>query len=272
MTEADAEHHPVSSLQRRVVSALILVPVSFAIIWIGGWAFGLFMALISVLMAFEWNRLISGKTVTPVFAVHALTSLGALLAVQEGHVLEAGALTAGGALGAAALSARGRRSPLWSLAGVFYTTVPCLGVVWLRGVHPEGRGLVLALVFVVIAIDTGAYWAGKTFGGPRLAPRFSPGKTWAGLAGGAVWAGLAAILSAFLLGREAPGNFFWLGAVLAGFAQAGDLAESAVKRHFNVKDMGSLIPGHGGVLDRLDGMMVAVLVIVALVLTQAPGT
>lgn len=269
MTEARADHQSVSSLQRRIVSALFLVPIGFAVIWIGGWVFSLFVALVAVLMAFEWNRLVSGKTFSLTFALHALVSLAAIYAIQNNQASLALAVTAGGAVLATVLSLRGAHSPLWAFGGVLYTTLPCISVVWLRLTHAQGLGLVLALVFVVIAIDTGAYWAGRTFGGPKLAPRFSPSKTWAGLAGGALWAGLAALISAFFLGWEPLWAFFALGLSLAVVSQAGDLAESAVKRHFNVKDMGSLIPGHGGVLDRFDGLMVATLVVVALVLTQA---
>ena len=267
MTKTSGDQRALSSLQQRIVSALILAPIGFAVIWAGGWVFSLFVALIAVVMAFEWNRLISGQKFSLAFAFHALIAVAAILAINNNQITLALSLTAAGALITALLSLR--IAPLWALGGVIYTLLPCIAMVWLRITPDEGMGIVLSLVMIVITIDTGAYWAGKTFGGPKLAPRFSPGKTWAGLAGGGFWAAIAATISAYVMGWEPLSLFFALGVVLAVISQVGDLAESAVKRHFKVKDMGSLIPGHGGVLDRFDGLMLSTLVVVALVLTQA---
>lgn len=150
--------------------------------------------------------------------------------------------------------------PGWRVAGMFYAAVPCASLIWLRE-HDfasdlqGGAHTALYLFFVVWATDIGAYFAGRQIGGPKLAPAISPGKTWAGLGGG--------IVAAMLIGGAAHSftpfpQSLWLcmvmGAVLAVVAQAGDLFESWLKRRAGVKDSGTLIPGHGGLLDRIDGL------------------
>jgi phosphatidate cytidylyltransferase len=145
-----------------------------------------------------------------------------------------------------------------------------VALIWLRNDAPAGRDLVLWLVVSVWAVDIGAYVAGRLIGGPRLAPSVSPNKTWAGLAGGV---GLAAATSAGFAGANGHPHLFGpaaLGALLGCTAQAGDLAESWVKRRFGVKDTSGLIPGHGGLLDRVDGLLIVALV-VALVTAADEG-
>jgi phosphatidate cytidylyltransferase len=137
------------------------------------------------------------------------------------------------------------------LAGVAYIAIAALALIWLRGDAVAGRANVFFVLMVVWASDVGAYLAGRLIGGKRLAPRISPGKTWSGSAGG--------LLAAVLVGavaRAAPGAVA-VGVLLGLIAQAGDLLESAVKRWAGVKDSGALIPGHGGLLDRLDGVLAA---------------
>lgn len=142
----------------------------------------------------------------------------------------------------------------WRPLGLVYATVPSVALIWLR-LETGSVWLVLGLLLVVWATDICAYFAGRLIGGPKLAPRWSPNKTWAGL-GGAM-AGAAAV-AAFMgsQGLWSAGAWPWA-ALLAVVAQAGDLAESAMKRHFGVKDSGSLIPGHGGLMDRVDGLVTA---------------
>jgi phosphatidate cytidylyltransferase len=136
-----------------------------------------------------------------------------------------------------------------------------VALIWLRNDAPAGRDLMLWLVVLVWAVDIGAYVAGRLIGGPRLAPGVSPNKTWAGLAGGV---GLAAATSAGFAGANGHSHLLSpaaLGALLGCTAQAGDLAESWVKRRFGVKDTSGLIPGHGGLLDRVDGLLIVALVV-----------
>jgi phosphatidate cytidylyltransferase len=158
----------------------------------------------------------------------------------------------------------------WLLLGVLYVSLPCLALLWIRDL-PGGLETLLWVLVLVWATDTAAYVAGRGIGGPRLAPRISPNKTWAGLAGGAVGAALVGFAAVLLRGAPpdaGPLGDAWLlvalSAILALVEQAGDLAESAVKRHFGVKDSGNLIPGHGGVLDRVDGLIAVSLAVAGL--------
>lgn len=152
----------------------------------------------------------------------------------------------------------------WRLGGLFYVTIPCASLIWLRAAHFDGipdagRGLVLFVVAAVAMTDIGAYFTGRQIGGPKLAPAISPGKTWAGLGGGIVAAAVTGgVASGFTPYPESIFLCILMGGLLAILAQAGDLFESWVKRHVGVKDSGSLIPGHGGLLDRVDGLTLTV--------------
>ncbi len=142
------------------------------------------------------------------------------------------------------------RAAQW--AGIPYVVLPITGLMLLRAA-PDGFALTLWTLAIVWATDIGAYFTGRTLGGPKLAPRVSPSKTWSGLGGGV----LAALAAGALIARynDLPAACLWLGAPLAVLAQAGDLFESALKRRAGVKDSGSILPGHGGALDRLDGVV-----------------
>ncbi len=157
---------------------------------------------------------------------------------------------------------RGR--PLHRLLGIAYSLAAVLALLWLRHQPADGRETIVWIVAVIWATDIGGYVVGRAAGGAKLAPRISPGKTWSGLFGGMAWAGLASAVCAYAFGLGHTVTLAIIGAGLAVVGQAGDLLESAAKRHAGVKDSGSLIPGHGGLLDRVDGLM-AVLVVVALV-------
>jgi phosphatidate cytidylyltransferase len=150
---------------------------------------------------------------------------------------------------------------LWRFAGLFYVSIPCASLIWLRNVDfldtaNTGIYLVLYVILIVVATDIGAYFAGRQIGGPKLAPSISPNKTWAGLGGGVVAAGAVGGLSLFFVPYPTSiiGSIL-LGMVIAVIAQAGDLFESWQKRKAGVKDSGTLIPGHGGLLDRIDGLI-----------------
>ncbi len=151
----------------------------------------------------------------------------------------------------------------WPWYGIAYITIPCISLLWLRGIATEasphaGMGIVLYLVFVVSATDIGAYFVGKRFGRVKLAPSISPGKTWEGLAGGVVAAGVVGLISAiFTPYPTSPFSGATIGMLLAFVAQGGDLFESWLKRKAGVKNSSDLIPGHGGILDRVDGLLTA---------------
>lgn len=142
----------------------------------------------------------------------------------------------------------------WMVAGFLYCLVPALSLLWLRERQDIGLDLLLWVFIVTWATDIGAYFAGRAIGGPKLAPRVSPNKTIAGLVGGMVAAGLLGGLWAAY--RDLPSMLLVLGAPFAAAAQGGDLFESWMKRRAGVKDSGTLIPGHGGVFDRVDGLLV----------------
>jgi phosphatidate cytidylyltransferase len=157
-------------------------------------------------------------------------------------------------------------------AGLFYVALAGAALLWLRDDPISGRADVVFLLLVVWANDIGAYGVGRWFGGPRLAPRISPGKTWSGAAGGVLAAVVLGLLAAHLLSHTGTAWRAALAAALLGVvAQAGDLLESFVKRRIAVKDSGHLIPGHGGLFDRLDGVLAAAPVAAVLALALGRG-
>jgi phosphatidate cytidylyltransferase len=241
----------------RTVSAVALgLPVLLAA-YVGSPVFEVMVAVAAAVLAWEWFGLcgdglprVIGLTLAAVLliAVAAAAGLGFWQAIAA---LVLGTVTM-------LLVSRGRR---WLSGGTIYLGLPCVALIWLRNEGSAGRDVVFWLIIVVWAADTGAYIAGRLLGGPRLAPCISPNKTWAGLAGGV---GLAAATSAGFAGASGQPHLFApavVGAVIGFTAQAGDLAESWVKRRFGVKDTSGLIPGHGGLLDRVDGLLVVILVV-----------
>jgi phosphatidate cytidylyltransferase len=164
---------------------------------------------------------------------------------------------------------RGR--PLTRLLAVIYSLAAILALLWLRHQPVDGRETILWIVACIWATDIGAYVVGRAAGGAKLAPTISPGKTWSGLIGGMAWAAVASAAVGYAFGLGHTITLAAIGAGLAVVGQAGDLLESAAKRQAGVKDSGTLIPGHGGVLDRVDGL-IAVLVVVALVRLAVGGS
>lgn len=152
----------------------------------------------------------------------------------------------------------------WSVAGFLYALLPALSLLWIRDRADQGLEMLLWVFIVTWATDIGAYFAGRAIGGPKLAPSISPNKTIAGLAGGIVSAGLAGFV--WVQAMHLPPLLIWVAPTLAVAAQAGDLFESWMKRRAGVKDSGDWLPGHGGMLDRLDGLVPVAMVTAALVL------
>ena len=175
-----------------------------------------------------------------------------------------------GALVAGLIAWRLGASPLWIGLGAAYLALPALALIWLRGLPQLGLQIVVWLLVVVWTTDILAYLVGRNVGGPRLAPSISPGKTWSGLCGGVLAAALAGAVTAWAIGSERLLHAAGLGGLLAIVSQIGDLIESALKRRAGVKDSGTLIPGHGGVLDRLDGLILAAPVLALLGLVVRP--
>lgn len=248
-----------SPFRLRLLSALALAPIALAVVVAGSWIYALGIALLVALMALEWGHLSEvrfGRRYGTLAGASALviglaaTTLAALGRPREALVC----VLIGTAL--AVLTARVRSAAaLWAGIGVALIGLPAVALVWLRSIPELGLGLLLWLLIVVWTTDTAAYAVGRRVGGPRLAPAISPGKTWSGLGGGVVGASLAGAITLWVLGSERLFHAAGLSAAFALLAQLGDLAESSLKRRAGVKDSGSLIPGHGGLLDRLDGFL-----------------
>ncbi len=242
----------------RILSALVMIPVALAAIWWGGYAFAVMVAVAGAVMVWEWDRMTGGTFATGGRLAAVLVAVASLMAFTWPMASLALVLVAAVVAGRRAeCEGAGRR--YWALSGVLYCGLPAVALVWLRGDDGQGRFLMLGLMLVVWATDIGAYAAGRTIGGPLLMPKVSPKKTWAGLIGGMLSAALIGALGNGFTAFGPHSHFDFalpLGAaILAVVAQAGDLLESWVKRRFGVKDSSNIIPGHGGVLDRVDGVL-----------------
>ena len=211
----------MTSLQKRILSALVMAPATLAAVWFGGWAFYVLIALVFGISVQEWSR----------------------LSLRDGRIH-------------------------WGLlaVGVLYVGFACVCALWLRNHEASGLYLLLYVFLAIWACDSGAYAAGKTIGGPKMAPSISPNKTWAGLIGGCVASVVAVTLFdltmaartgvAMIENLTLPMHILF-GVSLAVVGQTGDLLISVLKRKSGLKDTGAIIPGHGGLLDRIDALLLA---------------
>jgi len=271
MNMADAEPaRPVpgrsgKDLPLRVVSALVLAPVAIGIAYLGGWIFAAFWGIAAIVVMWEWTTLVaaSGRRsvlMTGIVAVALSVALAASSAVasealHDLRLAAAAIVLVMGMLALAAIAPRERAS--WLVAGVPYAGAMALAPIVLRS-DAEFGFIAMIFVFAVVWVtDIAAYFVGRAVGGPKLAPRLSPNKTWSGSIGGLAGAVLAAVMVVHFGGAGSMPAAIVVAVALSTVAQIGDLAESALKRRFGVKDAGSLIPGHGGLMDRLDGFVAA---------------
>lgn len=217
-----------SDLGVRTLSAVVMLAAAGTALWLGGWWFNVFAILVGAGVWWEWSSLARRFAPSrPTFA-------------------------------------------LWQLAGVTYIGLAVYALAYINRDQTDGLTGLLVWIGMVVATDIGAYFAGRTFGGPKIAARISPSKTWAGLIGGMIGASIVAFIPIYLVYREKVTSISegtvvfpvldWpkavaLGAVVAAIAQAGDFFESWMKRRAGVKDSGNLIPGHGGLFDRVDGLL-----------------
>jgi phosphatidate cytidylyltransferase len=259
------------SLLLRILSAAILVPVAIGGAWAGGPWFSAVVGVFALGMAWEWGGICGRggrhriQSLAIIATIAAATALGA-----AGWWLAAVAVAvAGSAIVVPATPARAGRIAWLAPAGTLYIALAVLAVLAIRAVG--GLAPMLWLFVVVWATDIFAYAVGRSVGGPLLAPALSPRKTWSGLIGGAAAAAISGAVVGHLTGGPSVAAAAGLAVLLAVVAQAGDLAESAVKRYAGVKDASGLIPGHGGMLDRLDGLMAAALVFVLLKVVFGEG-
>ena len=238
-----------SNLTLRIVSAIILALLALGLTYLGGFAFRLFASALAVLVFYEWTAMRPAESrihtavswgALAVFLLALLAAVSAPAALAMLLICFLVALVHGGFSG----------DDRWSAYGIAYAGIPATALAYLRG--DDSAGLIAIL----------SYFVGRAVGGPKLAPSISPGKTWSGAAGGAVGGILAGGLVAYLSGAALP---FWavllLALLLSLVSQLGDLFESMIKRRSGVKDSGSFIPGHGGVMDRVDGLVAAALVL-----------
>ena len=225
MVDADravpAEQSKYSELPVRVASALVMVAIAALALWLGGLFWIGFVLLIAGLVLWEFNRLVRGS---------GLSALG---------------------------------ETLWTFAGAIYVSGAALAMIQVRDNY-SALGVAFIYILPIIAVDVGAYFVGRAVGGPKIAPKLSPSKTWAGLIGGAIGASfvtVGVVISGFLPEQLGPGTIpailmaIGAGALIAVVAQSGDFFESWLKRRAGVKDSSNLIPGHGGVFDRVDGFL-----------------
>jgi phosphatidate cytidylyltransferase len=238
----------------RVVAALVLAPLAIAIAYAGGWLWAGLVTLAAIGLYVEWLTIVGAAQQTRV-----VVSGGVALALS-GFCLASGRIDASlvvlalGLFSVALLSAERRG---WTATGFVYAAAAEIASVLVRLDRFEGFAALFLILLVVWVTDIGGYFAGRGIGGPKLWPRISPKKTWAGAIGGFAASLVISVgFAAFGLGKTGP--LLLLGAVLSIVSQLGDLFESAVKRRFGVKDSSHIIPGHGGLLDRLDGFVAAV--------------
>lgn len=236
----------------RTISAAVMLPVVVGVIWLGGWWFGALLAISAGVMYWEWQGLCGEKGKKSYIGA---VFCGAGPVIFLGFGAQAALMACVACSAVAGMTGReGRR--VFLVTGFAYIWLACSAAVWLRGLDPAGMETVIWLGVVVVMTDTCAYFTGRTLGGPKLAPKISPKKTWSGLIGGIAGAAVASGILAGVIDADIVAVALVSGG-LAVVAQIGDLAVSKAKRAFGVKDSGNIIPGHGGVLDRFDGVLSA---------------
>ncbi len=253
---------PSETAQRTITAIALGAPAAAALIFVG--------AIVAV-MAWEWVRVTGATEFGATGATLAALLVGAVAAAAFGRFLWAYVIVAAAAPLVYAMARMLARPRALALAvGALYIGVPALALLWLYARPGIGRELVIWIVCIVIASDVGAYFAGRTLGGAKLAPRISPGKTWSGAFGGLAAAIVIGIALGMALGLAPVLVLAGAALVLAVVSQMGDLLESGVKRTFRVKDASGILPGHGGMMDRVDGI-VAALAAAALAIWMAGG-
>lgn len=272
-SEEGATNRQIKELQLRTVSAVALGGCALAALFAGPIPFGFLVLLVALVMSWEWGQIVrSGGGMDLTFIVHALTVSAAILVAMSGSVeLALGILVAGGITLVVLNSDDG---PGVSVLGALYVGIPAIALICLRSSQPYGLTAVMFIFAVVWAGDIAAFLGGRQIGGIKLYPSVSPNKTWAGLVSAVVASILVGAVFWSFLG-DAPLLYLLVCAAGLGVvAQLGDLAESALKRLFRVKNSSDLIPGHGGFMDRMDGIVAAACVALAvglLINSDAPA-
>ncbi|MDG1997427.1 MAG: phosphatidate cytidylyltransferase [Emcibacteraceae bacterium] len=247
-----------SGLLLRVISALIMLPAAVWIILSGGMLLFILINLLMIIILYEWNGICEAKPVTGVFVVQTICAV--LILIQQyfasPYIIH---MIIGSVIAISAASYLFKSKLSWAVLGFFYALIPSISVLLI--IENADALVVLWMMILIWSMDTGAYFAGKNIGGPKMASKISPNKTWSGLIGGTI---LAMVLGYVFVIYSGVTNIPFshdalilliLSGFLAILSQIGDLAESAVKRKFSVKNSGAIIPGHGGIMDRVDGLL-----------------
>lgn len=241
-----------TDLGPRVMSAIVLIIITLVGLYFGGYVFAAMVGAVFAGCYREWERMVTLKPLTPVGgALIALVALSALLYPLWGPPAALGLIAVACLI--AVVTDRG--TALWRIGGLVFFGVVIFAAIEMRSTTFTGALVGVFLGVVVWLTDIGAFFTGRQIGGEKLAPDISPGKTWSGAIGGFAFGTLAGLVAWLVI---APASAWWIGLVMAAvisvLGQLGDLAESAVKRRFRVKDSGDIIPGHGGLMDRLDSL------------------
>ena len=268
----DTVSHSTPKLVQRIASALVLAAIALVAVIASPWSFLVLVLVAGGLLAWEWGQLTrgSGFDGTALLQAVAVIAVSVLVAFSRPDL----AILILGASGVAMFfSAPDRQRGAWAVAGLIYIALPAWSLVWLRSDPNFGLMAILFLLAVAWTTDTASYIGGRSLGGPKLAPTVSPKKTWSGFIVGVLTPAAVGYVFGLYLGGTSPWILAGVGLVLALACQMGDLLESAVKRHFGAKDMSQLIPGHGGLFDRIDSLLLAAVVaaLIALRNLAAPG-
>ena len=272
MSTKSAEKKPLfKNVGVRAATALLFAAICIPPLYFGGWAWAVLVALLGGRMMWEWVRMSDPMPTRPAFIIPIVGVVIACFYMAQQNLLFA-LITAGIATILAALERSRRGGVLWSSLGYLYIVIPSMAIVGIRGVEngfaTEGFSKLIYVILIVVAADVGAYFGGSYFKGPKLSPKLSPNKTWSGFFSGLTFGALIGGGVGHIIGLGFPLGF-GLAIPIVILSVLGDLLESGLKRRLNVKDAGELLPGHGGLLDRLDSLMMAIVGVVA-ILAVAP--
>ena len=255
---------------RRLLSAVVLAAIALGAVIVSPWSFLALVAIGGGLLAWEWGSLTRGNGFDGTALIEAVAVIATAILVALGRP-DLVLFILGAVAATIAFSSPSRDRTVWALGGLAYIAFPAWALVWLRSDPTLGVAAVLYLLAVAWTTDTASYVGGRSFGGPKLLPSISPKKTWSGFIVGTLTPALVGYAFALVLGGTSPWRLALLSVGLALACQIGDLLESTVKRHFGAKDMSQLIPGHGGLFDRIDSLLLAAVVAGLIALLRDPA-
>ncbi|MGK2923531.1 MAG: phosphatidate cytidylyltransferase [Methyloceanibacter sp.] len=270
--QPSTECRPGSELLRRLASAFVLAAIALAAVLVSPWSFLALVIVAAGLLLWEWGSATRGNGFDGTSLIQAVSVTALTVFIALGR-FDLGFFILGATAVVVAYSAPDRVRALWAVAGLAYVAFPAAALIWLRSDPQFGLDAILFLLAVAWTTDTASYIGGRGLGGPKLAPIISPKKTWSGFLVGILTPAIVGYGFAAYLGGTSPWILALVAIGLALACQMGDLLESAVKRHFGIKDMSQLIPGHGGLFDRIDSLLLAAVLagLIALRDLAAPG-